>query len=94
MNILSTIRARFRPALESVDAGEIEKYLEMIKPSQDPQFGDYQANCAMPLGKQLGESPREVASRIVAALDLQNMCHTSLPPTAPACTVDGGYTGC
>ncbi|MDP7269149.1 MAG: arginine--tRNA ligase, partial [Pirellulales bacterium] len=75
MNILSTIRARFRPALESVDAGEIEKYLEMIKPSQDPQFGDYQANCAMPLGKQLGESPREVASRIVAALDLQNMCH-------------------
>ncbi len=75
MNILSTIRARFRPALESVDAGEIEKYLEMIKPIQDPQFGDYQANCAMPLGKQLGESPREVASRIVAALDLQNMCH-------------------
>ena len=75
MNILSTIRARFRPALESVDAGEIEKYLEMIKPSQDPQFGDYQANCAMPLGKQLGESPREVASRIVAALDLQDMCH-------------------
>ena len=75
MNILSTIRARFRPALESVDAGEIEKYLEMIKPIQDPQFGDYQANCAMPLGKQLGESPREVASRIVAALDLQDMCH-------------------
>ena len=74
MNILSTIRARFRPALESVGASEIEKYLEMIKPSQDPQFGDYQANCAMPLGKQMGESPREIASRIVAALDLQDMC--------------------
>ncbi len=38
----------------------------MIRPAQDPRFGDYQANCAMPLGKQLGKSPREVADKIVA----------------------------
>ena len=74
MNILSEIRSRFRPALESLSVGEIDKCLEMIKPSQDPKFGDYQANCAMPLGKQMGESPRRVAQRIVDALEIQDIC--------------------
>ncbi len=39
----------------------------MVRPA-DPKFGDYQANLAMRLGKQLGQKPREVAERIVAAL--------------------------
>ena len=42
----------------------------MILPSQDAKFGDYQANLAMPLGKQLGKPPREIAQQIVAKLDV------------------------
>ena len=39
----------------------------VIKPSQNPQFGDYQANAAMALGKQLGQKPRDVAMKIIDA---------------------------
>lgn len=38
----------------------------VIRPSQ---FADFQANAALPLAKQLKVPPREVAARIVAALD-------------------------
>ena len=46
----------------------------MIRPAQDSRFGDYQANCAMPLGKQLGRPPRDVAQQIVQALDVDDLC--------------------
>ena len=48
--------------------------LELIRRSQDPKFGDYQANFAMPLGKRLGRPPREVAAEIVGRLDLADLC--------------------
>jgi len=35
----------------------------------DPRFGDYQANVALPLARELRRSPREVAAAIVARLD-------------------------
>jgi len=46
----------------------------MIRRSQDPKFGDYQANFAMPLGKQLGKPPRDVAGEIVSNLDIEGFC--------------------
>ncbi len=73
MNILSTVRERFRPILaQYVD--QPDALLEMIRPSQDSKFGDYQANFAMPLGKQLNRPPRELAAEIVASLDLGDIC--------------------
>src|SRR5687767_1091850 len=42
-----------------------------VRPSQSPQFGDYQANVAMNLAKQLGAKPREVAMKILAAAPLE-----------------------
>jgi arginyl-tRNA synthetase len=50
----------------------------LIRPTQDPRFGDYQSNCAMPLAKKLGRPPREVAQDIVASLQLDDICE---PPT-------------
>jgi arginyl-tRNA synthetase len=41
------------------------------------QFADYQANVALPLGKQLGRPPREVAAEIVRHLDASDI---SQPP--------------
>ncbi|NIA21215.1 MAG: arginine--tRNA ligase, partial [Anaerolineaceae bacterium] len=51
----------------------------MVMPSGNPQFGDYQANCAMSLSKRLkGEKkkPREVAQAIVSGLEAGDMLET------------------
>ncbi|MDZ7616908.1 MAG: arginine--tRNA ligase, partial [Patescibacteria group bacterium] len=76
MSILQTLKDRFRPALTSlVGNGDVEKALELIRPAQDARFGDYQANMAMSLGKQLGRPPREIATEIIASLKLDDLCH-------------------
>ena len=43
----------------------------LIRPSQ---FADFQANVALPLAKRLGMPPRQVAERIVAHLDVADVC--------------------
>src|SRR6188768_2702975 len=76
MNVLALLRERFGRALTGlgIDAGELPGLLALVLPSQDAKFGDYQANCAMPLGKQLGKSPREIATQLVAGLDVAEFC--------------------
>jgi arginyl-tRNA synthetase len=81
MNLLNEIRSRFAQPISELlkdvdDAPSIESVLSMIRPAQDPKFGDYQANCAMPLQKRLGKPPREIAAEIVAALDVDELCET------------------
>src|SRR3712207_5267310 len=39
----------------------------LVRPTQDPRFGDYQSNVAMSLAKQLGKKPREVAEDLARA---------------------------
>ena len=39
----------------------------MIRPSQNPEFGDFQSNAAMSLAKKVGEKPRDLAERIARA---------------------------
>jgi arginyl-tRNA synthetase len=39
-----------------------------LAPASKPEFGDFQANGALPLAKPLGESPRAIATAIVAQL--------------------------
>ncbi|MEO0477794.1 MAG: arginine--tRNA ligase, partial [Planctomycetota bacterium] len=41
----------------------------MLGPANNPKFGDYQANLAMKLGKQLGKLPREIAQAVVDSLE-------------------------
>ena len=47
--------------------------VELDRPS-DPAHGDYATNVALRLAKQEGRPPREVAARIVAELDLGDLC--------------------
>ncbi|MEM7437464.1 MAG: arginine--tRNA ligase [Myxococcota bacterium] len=61
--------------LESVGSEAIESALgigeprpAILRPTQDPKFGDFQINGAMPLGKALGRPPREIAESIAEAL--------------------------
>ncbi len=73
MNILVELQNRFRPALAAL-VDDPDTWLPMVRPSQDPKFGDYQANFAMPLAKKLGKSPRDIAGAIVAQLDVADLC--------------------
>jgi arginyl-tRNA synthetase len=75
MNILALLRDRFAAALAPL-ADDPAELVSLVLPSQDVAFGDYQANCAMPLGKRLGKPPRQIAGEIVARLDLADMCDT------------------
>ena len=70
MNLLTQLRSLFAPALEALspDPAKVPDLLGAIKPSANADNGDYQANCAMALGKALGQKPPEVAKQLVAAL--------------------------
>jgi arginyl-tRNA synthetase len=76
MNLLALLRDRFAAALSAmqIDSAAVPALAEMVLPSQDPRFGDYQANCAMPLGKKLGKPPREIAQKLVEQLDVAELC--------------------
>src|SRR3954464_336055 len=76
MNTLALLRERFSHALTTlgVEAADLPGLIALVLPSQDAKFGDYQANCAMPLGKRLGKPPREIATQLIAALDVAEFC--------------------
>ncbi len=73
MDFLSELRSRLRTALTSITDSPAT-YVEMLKPSQDGKFGDFQANCAMPLAKQTKQAPRDVASALIEKLDVADLC--------------------
>jgi len=49
------------------DAGELTL-------ASDPRFGDYQTNAALILGKLRSENPRAVAEKIIAHLEVDDLC--------------------
>lgn len=73
MNFLAELRQRLATALKPLTS-DPAPYLDMLRPAQDPRFGDFQANCAMPLAKQRKRNPREVAAEIVAAWNVADLC--------------------
>ncbi|UUO06479.1 arginine--tRNA ligase [Blastopirellula sp. J2-11] len=77
MNILQALRGRFDVVLKTISPDLVDEtapLLDMIRPASDAKFGDYQANCAMPLKKKLGRESREIAAEIVEKIDLSDMC--------------------
>jgi arginyl-tRNA synthetase len=72
MNIVRLLQRKFEHALSGM-VPEPAAYSALVKPAQDPRHGDYQANCAMPLGKALDQPPRAVAQEVVQRLDLGDM---------------------
>jgi arginyl-tRNA synthetase len=76
MNVLALIRERFGRALAGlgIEAGDLPGLLALVLPSQDAKHGDYQANCAMPVGKRLGKPPRQIATQLIAGLDVGEFC--------------------
>src|SRR3954468_13296357 len=68
--ILSQLDAAFRAAIHAAFDRDADPILAV---SQNEKFGDYQANAAMGLAKQVKSNPRAVAEQIKSKLDLGEM---------------------
>ena len=76
MRVLSLIRSRFAPVLDTwlPEPDALNAALERIVASRESHLADYQANVAMPLQKKLGKPPLAIAEEIVAKVDLTDIC--------------------
>jgi arginyl-tRNA synthetase len=63
--VSAALGAAFGPGYEDADA--------VIRPSS---FADYQSNAALPLAKQLGRPPRDIAADIIRHLDVAGVAET------------------
>ena len=75
MHLPRLLQERFRESLASL-TDRADDYAAMIRPTADPKHGDYQCNSAMPLSKEVGRNPREVAAEIVDKLRIDDICET------------------
>ena len=48
----------------------------LVRPCPDPKFGDYQANALMSLAKRRNMNPRQLATDVLAKLDVSEICET------------------
>ncbi|MGF1602328.1 MAG: arginine--tRNA ligase [Thermosynechococcaceae cyanobacterium] len=72
------LSAQFRQALSLAFGSEHANTDPLLGVASNPKFGDYQANVALPLAKQLGQPPRQIAEQIVQHLSVDDLCE---PPT-------------
>ena len=73
MNVLQELKNRFAHVLSDY-VDDPAPFAEMVKPAQDARFGDFQANCAMPLAKRNGVNPRDLATSLVEKLNVTDLC--------------------
>ncbi len=75
MNVLNHLQQIFARALVGL-TNDPDKYASLVKPVGDPKHGDYQANLAMSLAKELGKPPKEVAAEVIKRLDADDVLET------------------
>ncbi len=67
---VSRLDGALRTAIAAVTGLPAAECDPQIRPSGNPQFGDFQANFAMALAKKLGTNPRQLATDVVARADV------------------------
>ncbi|MBX7103252.1 MAG: arginine--tRNA ligase [Gemmataceae bacterium] len=72
MNLQLELQSRFRAALAGMTT-DADRFAQMVRPVGDAKFGDYQANCAMSLAKELKQNPRQVAESIISRLQADDL---------------------
>ena len=70
MNLRAILNERFSQAFEKATG---ESLLPQIQISGKPEFGDYQANGAMAAAKALKQKPRDIAEKVVAAAEVEDL---------------------
>src|ERR1700752_365650 len=73
MLLHSSIQSRLQSAVSAVLPGaDISAVL--VRPCPDPKFGDYQSNALMALAKERKMNPRQLATDVLAKLDVGEWC--------------------
>src|SRR5579871_643314 len=68
-----SIEARLQAAVLAVLPGaDVSSVL--VRPCPDPKFGDYQSNALMALAKERKMNPRQLATDVLARLDVADVC--------------------
>ncbi|MBU6250681.1 MAG: arginine--tRNA ligase, partial [Cyanobacteria bacterium REEB417] len=67
LRLADALEAQLRAAMQRAYPG-VEEADPQLAPASKPEFGDFQANGALPLAKPLGQSPRAIATAMVAQL--------------------------
>ena len=76
LSTLDDLKHRLQTALVNAFGPDLEGTDPVLVPTNNPKFGDYQANVAMSLAKQLKEKPRAIATKIVDHLTIDDLCET------------------
>ena len=76
LSTLDDLKQRLQTALVNAFGPELEGTDPVLVPTNNPQFGDYQANVAMSLAKRLKDKPRAIATKIVENLIIDDLCDT------------------
>jgi len=69
MNVLERLRTAFGAVTPA--GGDADAFKSAVRATNDPKFGDYQANGCMALAKSLKVNPRVLASQVADAVDLE-----------------------
>lgn len=73
---INLLKERFLEALVAAFGQELAATDPLLVPASNPKFGDYQSNVAMSLAKPLKQKPRDIAQKIVAHLNVSDICQT------------------
>ena len=74
LSTLDDLKHRLQTALVNAFGPDLEGTDPVLVPTNNPKFGDYQANVAMSLAKRLKDKPRAIATKIVDHLTLDDLC--------------------
>src|ERR1700749_3604528 len=68
-SIESKLQAAVSVVLPGADVSSV-----LVRPCPDPKFGDYQSNALMSLAKERKLNPRQLATDVLAKLDVSTWC--------------------
>ncbi len=74
LSAIATLTERLEQALVEAFGDDLAGTDPVLVPASNPKFGDYQANCAMALAKRLKDKPRAIAEKVVATLEVADIC--------------------
>src|SRR5438105_15674906 len=67
--IETRLQQAVRAILSDADVANV-----LVRPCPDPKFGDYQSNALMSLAKVRKLNPRQLATDVLAKLDVSDVC--------------------
>ncbi len=70
---LQCLRTAFQDAIVAAFGDDWRGTDPVIRPAAKAEHGDFQCNVAMSLGKRIGTPPRDVAQRLIDAVDVDGL---------------------